>query len=143
MPEIGKWKHFFLCDEDLLSQQPSNVYYSIINSSRHAGCYIPMTFKNSYFLFELWCCVGFSPVVAGGGQSLVVKRGLQRTGSIVVVLRLSCSAAHEIFLDQGSNPCLLHWQVDSLPLSYQGSPPLTLLICVVSFLSMNISNSCN
>ena len=24
-------------------------------------------------------------------------------------------------LDQGSNPCLLHWQADSLPLSHQGS----------------------
>ena len=27
-----------------------------------------------------------------------------------------------IFLAQGSNPCFLHWQVDSLPLSHQGSP---------------------
>ena len=26
-----------------------------------------------------------------------------------------------IFSNQGSNPCLLHWQVDSLPLSHQGS----------------------
>ena len=26
-----------------------------------------------------------------------------------------------IFLTQGLNPCLLHWQADSLPLSYQGS----------------------
>ena len=26
-----------------------------------------------------------------------------------------------IFLNQGLNPCLLHWQVDSLPLSHQGS----------------------
>ena len=35
---------------------------------------------------------------------------------------LSCSVACGIFLDQGSNPCHLHWQVDSLPLSHQGSP---------------------
>ena len=28
----------------------------------------------------------------------------------------------EIFPTQGANPCLLHWQVDSLPLSRQGSP---------------------
>ena len=35
---------------------------------------------------------------------------------------LSRSAAGGIFLDQGSNPCLLHWQVDSLPLSPQGRP---------------------
>ena len=33
-----------------------------------------------------------------------------------------------LFFDQGSNPCLLHWQTDSLPLSHQGSPPLLLLL---------------
>ena len=27
-----------------------------------------------------------------------------------------------LFLTQGSNPCLLHWQAGSLPLSHQGSP---------------------
>ena len=27
-----------------------------------------------------------------------------------------------IFLTQGSKPCLLHWQADSLPLSHPGSP---------------------
>ena len=27
-----------------------------------------------------------------------------------------------IFLTQGLNPCLLHWQVDSSPLSHQGRP---------------------
>ena len=36
--------------------------------------------------------------------------------------RLSCSTACGTFLDQGLNPCLLHWQVDSLPLSHHGSP---------------------
>ena len=39
-------------------------------------------------------------------------------GSTVVAQRLSCSEACRIFLDQGSNPCLLHWQEDSLPLSH-------------------------
>ena len=34
----------------------------------------------------------------------------------------SCSAARGIFPDQGSNPCLLHWQADSQPLRHQGSP---------------------
>ena len=28
---------------------------------------------------------------------------------------------------QGSNPCLLHWQASSLPLSHQGSPTLNFL----------------
>ena len=35
---------------------------------------------------------------------------------------LSWSVAHGIFSDPGWNLCLLHWQVDSLPLSHQGSP---------------------
>ena len=39
--------------------------------------------------------------------------GLQSTGSVVVAHGLSCSTACGIFPDQGSNPCLLHWQVDS------------------------------
>ena len=33
----------------------------------------------------------------------------------------SCSTACGIFPDQGLNLCLLYWQVDYLPLSYQGS----------------------
>ena len=47
---------------------------------------------------------------------------LYSTRSIVVAHGLSCPSAHGIFLDQGLNFCLLHWQVDSLPLSHQGSP---------------------
>ena len=44
-------------------------------------------------------------------------------GSEVVAHAFSCSMACRIFPDQGSNLCLLHWQVvDSLPLSHQGSP---------------------
>ena len=35
---------------------------------------------------------------------------------------LSCSEIFGILLDQGSNACLLHWQVDSFPLSHQGNP---------------------
>ena len=41
----------------------------------------------------------------------------QSAGSVVVDHGLSCSLACGIFPDQGSNPCLLHWQKDSLPLS--------------------------
>ena len=46
----------------------------------------------------------------GTRASVVVARGFQSTGSIVVTQGLSCFAACGIFLDQGSNPCLLHWQ---------------------------------
>ena len=44
------------------------------------------------------------------------------TGLTVVVPGLSCFVACGIFPDQGLNPCLLHWQADSLPLSHEGSP---------------------
>ena len=47
---------------------------------------------------------------------------LESTGLIVVVCGLSFSSACGIFPDQGSNSCLLLWQVDSLPLCHQGSP---------------------
>ena len=42
--------------------------------------------------------------------------------SVAVMHRLSRSMACGIFLDRGLNPCLLHWQLDSLPLSHQGNP---------------------
>ena len=54
--------------------------------------------------------------------SAVMAPGLYSTGLVAVAHGLSCSAACGIFSDQGSNPCLLHWQADSLPLSHQGSP---------------------
>ena len=38
---------------------------------------------------------------------------LLRGGSVVVVHELRCLLTCGIFLDQGLNPCLLQWQVDS------------------------------
>ena len=87
--------------------------------------------------FWLWC------VFLATGAFLELQRGgcspagytgfssqrlllLWSTGSAVVVRGLSCSKACGIFPDQGSNPHLLHWQADSLPLSHQGSPVLTI-----------------
>ena len=62
-------------------------------------------------------CTVFSTV-----SLIVAVPGLQGTGYLIVVVRgLSCSTACGIFLDQGLNPCLLHWQEDSLPLNYEGS----------------------
>ena len=53
---------------------------------------------------------------------LLRSTGSKVRTSVVVVHRLGCFAAYGVFSDQGSNPCLLHWQADSLPLSHQGSP---------------------
>ena len=44
--------------------------------------------------------------------------------SVIVVHRLSCSAARGIFPDQELNLCPLHWQMASHPLYHQGSPVL-------------------
>ena len=73
----------------------------------------------------LCCCrqafssCGARPSCDGSSARGTVSRC---TGSVVVALRLSCSEACGIFLDQGSNLCLLHWQVASYHLSHQGSP---------------------
>ena len=60
-------------------------------------------------------CLGFSSCGAWGQQQGL----LQSKGAIVVSHGLSCSATCGIFLDQGLSLCFL--QVDSLPLSHQGS----------------------
>ena len=56
-----------------------------------------------------------SPVVQtlGTQTSVVVARGLQSAGSIVVAHGFSSSAACGIFPDQASNQCFLHCKVDS------------------------------
>ena len=46
--------------------------------------------------------------------------------AVVVAGGLSCSTPCDIFLDQGSNPCPLHWQADSYPLGHKGNPQILL-----------------
>ena len=83
---------------------------------------------------------GLSLVVARGGHSssrcaglslsrplLLQSTSSRHAGSVVVAHGPSCSAACGIFPDQGSNPCLLHWQADSQPLRHQGSPIFSFL----------------
>ena len=54
---------------------------------------------------------------------------LGHTGSVVGVaaLGLNCPVACGIAPDQGLDPCPLLWQVDSSPLSHQGSPDWQIL----------------
>ena len=84
--------------------------------------------KNQCLLITIFvnlCYFGYAWSLFLHGFSLVVARGatlqLQSTGSVVVVHGLSCSMACEIFPDQGSYLCLLHWQADSPLLSPRGS----------------------
>ena len=102
-------------------------------------------------MLGLHCCTGFSLVAVSRGCSLVSVHGpltevaslamehgsrplgfqqLQHVGSVVVAPRLwsTGSIVWHVGLvvrgmcKQGSDPCLLHWQADSLPLSHQGNP---------------------
>ena len=92
------------------------------------------------FLARPGCCTGFlSPVVSGGAVILVVRGllievaslvagpGLSSSATVVVAPGLSCSAACGNLLDQGSNPCFLHWQAGSSPLSHQASSEMQFL----------------
>ena len=78
---------------------------------------------------SVWASLAVEQGLWGARASAVAAPGLQSsTGAIAVTHGLSRSAACGIFLDQGSNTCLLHWQVDSLPLSLQGSPIFGLFV---------------
>ena len=82
-------------------------------------------------------CGGFSCCGAralGTQASVVVARGLQSAGSVVVAHGPSRSTACGILTDQGSNPCPLHWQADSQPLHHQGSPLKGFLIVLLGLL---------
>ena len=52
-------------------------------------------------------------------DSEAMAHQFQRTGSVVVAHQHSGSVAHGVLHSQGSNPCLLHWQADYVPLSHQ------------------------
>ena len=104
-----------------------------------------------FFLYFWLCWVlvsvrGLSPVAASGGHSsswcaglsllwplLFWSTGFRCAGSVIVAHGPSCSAACGIFPDQGSNPCLLHWQADSQPLRHQGSPQICILQLFLSY----------
>ena len=106
-------------------------------SSGLAGSYGASIFSFCFFFWLCWVFVsvpGLSLVAESWGHSssrcaglslsqplLLWSTGSRRAGSVIVVHGPSCSAACEIFPDQGSNPCPLHWQADSQPLHHQGS----------------------
>ena len=93
-------------------------------------------------MLALCCCMGFPLVAVSGGCSSCGERvshfcgfscygawalghtgfhSCVSTGSVVVAHGCSSSSACGMFLDQGSNPRLLLWQVASLRVSHQGS----------------------
>ena len=107
----------------------------------------------------LRCCVGVSPAAVSGDYSLGVVGGrlvavaspvvenrfkaqrpqqLQHMGSVIPARGFSCSEACGIFRHHGSNLRLPHWQVDSSPLSCQGSPQISSLFYFILFVYLFI-----
>ena len=82
------------------------------------------------------CCraraLGVQASVAQHTGTAAAAPGLQNVASEVVAHGLSYSPARGIFLEQGWNLCLLHWQMNSYPLGHQGS---------LQFSSVQISRS--
>ena len=98
-------------------------------------------------MLGLCCCLGFSLVMAVGflfswgawacncsGFFCCGARALGHTG-LVVVPRLSFSAACGIFLVQGSNPCLLH---STEP---RGKPTLLSSTCALHRVTPNVTST--
>ena len=82
------------------------------------------------------CCVrAFSGYVE---QELLLCCRAQALGCAAFI-RPSCPVACGILLlDQGSNPCPLHWQADCYPLDHQGSPLVAHILkdaCIPSVMS--------
>ena len=147
------------CDNSMTKQ--INKERNSENNVCQSKCKINVSYSSLHVLFFLinfyfyfWLCWVFvsvrrlSLVAASGGHSssrcaglslsrplLLRRTGSRRAGSVVVAHRPSCSAARGIFPDQGSNPCPLHWQVDSQPLRHQGSPQDAFLMGFLTFFS--------
>ena len=121
-----KLENHLLCSS--LSLGPVNTFFFFFFLALLVLCCCRQAFS-SCEQGQLFHCSGFS---CCGAQALGCvgvsssSSGALGTGSLAVAHGLSCSKACAIFPDPGSNPCLLHWQADSWPLSHQGKPPTPL-----------------
>ena len=137
------WELWMQISQQSLATSPAGAFwcpYTWKPGTRAASPAIEENIKWMHFLILYWFTCLFRPrwvITAVLGLSLVVGSGypsLQWAGfslrqfflpsralgpqvSVAVIcrLRLLCghSAAWGILLDQGSNPCPLHWQMDS------------------------------
>ena len=92
------------------------------------ACHIFISFKKKLFIYFwlLWVFLAahrLSLVGASGSYFL-----LQCVDSVVGAHGFCCSVACGIFPHQGSNPCPLHWQVDSSPWTTREVPCYILCI---------------
>ena len=84
-------------------------------------CFHPVFFKIYIYILVIlglhcytWAVSGCSAQASHCSSfSCGRAQAVDCVGWVIVVHGLSCSIAYRIFLDQGSNLCPLHWQVDS------------------------------
>ena len=124
-PAVGFWKHSVL-----FFKKEINLFlvvldlccctgFSLVVVSEACSLFSVLRLLIAVLRAQASHCCGF--YCWGAWASTVQVSRLQSKGSTVVVHGLSCSEVSGIFLDQGSNLCLLHWQADSLLLSHKGS----------------------
>ena len=119
----------------------SLLLFSLPGSSLIYSSYLDFKKKKTIYLFRRagplllhrLSLVAVSGLLSGCWLFTVVAshcraQALGSRTSKVVVHGLSCSSACGIFLDPGSNSCLLHWQVVSLPLGHEGGPVTRIFI---------------
>ena len=119
------------------------VYDDSVSSEPLSYCISSVYFIYLFIFIALGhhCCGGFSLPVSKGGYFLVAVHGLLiavasllwSTGLTVVARGLCCSVSYDIFPNQGSNLCLLHWQSDSSPLSHREA-----LFCYLNITQNNV-----
>ena len=60
--------------------------------------------------------------IFGCAESSLLVSSCREWGLLFVAMFGLLMAVLSLAAEHGSNPCLLHWQEDSLPRSHQGSP---------------------
>ena len=108
-----------------ISLIPETVVYRLLHTFGHRCCSL-LGFSASQLLLLCRCWVVSDPSWPYGlvAHQVPLSMGFPDKNTGVGFHFLP----QAIFLTQGSNPHLLHWQVDSLPLSHQGSPSLPIWI---------------
>ena len=91
---------------------------------------------------SLACCSPWGRKELDTTDDGTITKAPERRLSSCGAVALSCSAACGIFPEQGSNPFLLHWEANSSPLSYQGSPHFLLLIVFRDRSEVHLLNDC-
>ena len=106
-------------------QSHHNILPLILSSHLLWPTCFPLLFKKIFFIHGSWAWTFSSCSEQGllsswsaqashdSGFSCYGAQDLGHLGSVVLARGLSCPMTCRIFLDQGSNPCPLHWQADS------------------------------